>query len=297
MKLAWATDIHLDMCSDDAFEQGLLRQFGDADAVLLTGDIANGRSIERWLITLSVKLDRPIYFVLGNHDYYHRSIAQVRESVLARCAREPNLFYLSDGSIIDLGEGASLVGHDGWGDAQLGDFLGCMVELNDHRLIEELKTRDREALKPRLQALGQEAADSLRDAISRAIVRGARRVLVATHVPPFVESSWYQGKIPEPDSHWIPNCTCKATGDVLLELSEQNPGVELTVFCGHTHGAGSTRMRDNLLVHTGGAEYQAPGVAGWIRPNADPILGGPEDPPEPPKKRSFSLLRWLTGSG
>lgn len=295
MKLAWATDVHLDMCPEETFEQSFLPAFADADGVLLTGDIANGRSIERWLITLSVKLDRPIYFVLGNHDYYHRSIASVRESVFARCAREPNLFYLSDGSIIDLGGGAVLVGHDGWGDARLGDFIGCGMWLNDFRTIEDLNTHDRSALMHRLQALGQEAGDALTDTISRAIVRGARRVLVATHVPPYRESSWYEGKIPEPDSEWIPNFTCKATGDALLALAERHPGVELIVFCGHTHGAGTARMRDNLLVHTGGAEYRAPRIAGWIQPAGDPVVVGPEDPEQTSKKRGFSLIRWLMG--
>lgn len=296
MKLAWATDIHLDFCPEPLFERGFLPQLAGADAVLLTGDIANGRNIERWLITLSVKLDVPIYFVLGNHDYYHRSIAQVRESMLARCDREPNLTYLSDGSIIDLGGGTMLVGHDGWGDTRLGDFLSSTVELNDHQLIEELCIADRAELMPKLRALGDEAAASLHDSATRAIRRGARRLLVATHVPPYVESLWHEGKTAEPGSPWIPNFTCGATGATLRALAEAHPGVPITVFCGHTHGQGSARIRDNLVVHTGGADYGAPALAGWIHPERDEPLVRGDTPPAPQEQKSgFSLKRWLFG--
>lgn len=38
------------------------------------------------------------------------------------------------------------------------------------------------------------------------------------------------------------------------------PDRQLTVLCGHTHGAGETRPLDNVLILTGGAEYGRPVV-------------------------------------
>jgi len=35
---------------------------------------------------------------------------------------------------------------------------------------------------------------------------------------------------------------------------------QLTVVCGHTHGAGETQVLPNLLAITGGAEYGRPKV-------------------------------------
>ena len=39
-------------------------------------------------------LRRPIYFVLGNHDYYFGSIDKVRKAVKQLCQERPNLHYL-----------------------------------------------------------------------------------------------------------------------------------------------------------------------------------------------------------
>ena len=36
------------------------------------------------------------------------------------------------------------------------------------------------------------------------------------------------------------------------------PGKKITVLCGHTHGGGQMRARENLEVWTGGALYGAP---------------------------------------
>lgn len=291
MKLAWATDIHLDMCSDLVFRERFLPSIGDADALLLTGDIADGRSVEHFLLSLSARLLRPIYFVLGNHDYYHSSIAQVRRTVGALCEVDADLHYLSRGEVIDLGQRVMLVGHDGWGDARLGDFLTSTIDLNDHHLIRELIEDDRRLLMPRLHALGAEAAESLRGSIARAIGLGARQLLVATHVPPFIDASWHQGKTPAPGSEWIPNFTCGATGEALIDLAQKHPGVSFTVLCGHTHGEGFTSLRDNLCVYTGRAEYGLPAPAGWLYPLREKKVYGPDDPPQP----AGGLRRWLSG--
>jgi predicted MPP superfamily phosphohydrolase len=70
MKLAWATDIHLGHASESVrrkFYQSVKEQ---ADALVVTGDIAESHILGSALTALATLTERPIYFVLGNHDYY-----------------------------------------------------------------------------------------------------------------------------------------------------------------------------------------------------------------------------------
>jgi hypothetical protein len=53
----------------------------------------------------------------------------------------------------------------------------------------------------------------------------------------------------------MPAFTCKAMGDVILEVAEANPGCNMTVLCGHTHGHGVADLLPNLRAYTGDAEY------------------------------------------
>ena len=79
-----------------------------------------------------------------------------------------------------------------------------------------------------------------------------------THVLPFKEACWHEGKMGNDD--WLPYFTCKAMGDVLLETAQKHPQCEMTVLCGHTHHAGTIQMLPNLYVKTGSAEYGQPHV-------------------------------------
>jgi hypothetical protein len=83
-------------------------------------------------------------------------------------------------------------------------------------------------------------------------------ILLLVHVPPFKESCWHEGRIS--DDHWLPHFTCKAVGDVLTEIMAEHPDKQMTVLCGHTHGAGETDILPNLHVKTGGAVYGCPQI-------------------------------------
>ena len=63
--------------------------------MLITGDIANARTVTGWLERIDDAWERPIYFVLGNHDFYGGSIVGVRASVTA-LSRQAAEFALSD---------------------------------------------------------------------------------------------------------------------------------------------------------------------------------------------------------
>lgn len=260
MKLAWMTDIHLNFLGTQQIEtwlQSIAAQ--PMDAVLITGDIGEAPNYAIFLDRMAETLQIPIYFTLGNHDYYHAQLETVRKQVRRLSETNPLLHWLPQSGVISLTDTVALVGHSGWGDAGYGNFMQSSISLSDYSLIYDLASLEKPELQKRLQALGQEAADYLHGVLSEAL-ETHEHVIVGTHVPPFVESAWYEGKVPDETDPYVPHFTCKAVGDLLLELAQAHPERQITVLCGHTHGTGVADIRPNLQVITGGAEYGLPTI-------------------------------------
>jgi predicted MPP superfamily phosphohydrolase len=263
MRIAWATDIHLNFLTDTARQQFLEMIKEQADAFLISGDIAESNDIGEILCQMDALLGKPIYFVLGNHDFYRGSVAATRRQVIKTLDGSKNLVYLSQSGIVELSPSTAMVGHDGWADARLGDFDKSRVILSDFQLIDELRcwnvarTLDKSALRRALQALGDEAAQHLESVLPTAAERYAN-VLVVTHVPPFREATWHEGR--PSDDAYLPFFSCKAVGDVLLSVAKAYPACRILVLCGHTHGGGEVQMLENLQVVTGPAEYGKPRI-------------------------------------
>ena len=256
MKIAWCTDIHLDFVDGQGYQQWLdLIQSHHVDALLITGDISIGPRIEQDLRKIATTLNNlPIYFVLGNHDYHHCEIQNLQKQVRNCCREVANLHWLDESDPFRINSHAALIGHSGWGDARNGDFLQTFVRLSDHRLIQDFIELDRPILQKRLQALGSKAAQHIQSNLHKSC--WAKEIWIMTHVPPFPEAAWHNGEWGTYD--WIPDFTCKAIGDVLLEFADQHPNIQLHVRCGHGHSAGSVNMRPNLHVVTGAATYGSP---------------------------------------
>ncbi len=261
MKLAWATDIHLDHASEAARRRFCEAVQEQADALVVTGDIAESHILGSALTALATWTERRVYFVLGNHDFYRGSVAGTRRQV--GYVVSENLVYLSQAGVVELTPSTALVGHDGWADGRLGDLDGSDVILNDFLLIDELRhwrdthTLDKPALRRALEILGDEAAGYLKGVLATA-AKQYPKVIVATHVPPFREAAWYQGR-PSADDY-LPFFACKAVGDVLLDAAQSHPKCQILVLCGHTHSGGEIQVVENLRVVTGAAEYGNPRI-------------------------------------
>ena len=267
MKLAWATDVHLNFVSDSETARFCERiAQSEAEALLLGGDIGEAADLEGTLALLATTLRRPIYFVLGNHDYYGSDVQTVRDSV--RALTSPWLHWLPATDVVPLTPDTALIGHGGWGDARAGDFDGSTAVLSDYLLIGDLREAtpghaenptaildDKPALASVMRALGDDAATTVAPLLRHAAA-ASRRVLFLTHVPPFPEACWHQGKISH--EHWLPMFTCQAVGNVLRETALDHPSSEFTVLCGHTHGSGQARILRNLMTYTRAAEYGRP---------------------------------------
>ena len=143
MKVAWLTDIHLNFLKNDQIDDFLqLLSAKSVDSFLVTGDIGEADSIVKYLKLAASILKQPIYFVLGNHDYYEGSIKETRLMVADLVKDSDNLFWLNAVDHVSISTDTVLIGHDAWADGRFGDFYLSPVELNDFYLIDELKMRN-----------------------------------------------------------------------------------------------------------------------------------------------------------
>lgn len=102
MKLAWATDIHLDFLSADQMDRFFeeIASTG-ADGVLVGGDIGQAASVHNLLGRMARRVGRPIWYVLGNHDFYGGSITRVREEAV-ELSRGGRVVWMGGTSVVEL---------------------------------------------------------------------------------------------------------------------------------------------------------------------------------------------------
>lgn len=264
MRLVWASDVHFDFKGGAIGAPIAARRFAEeakkqGDALLITGDIANGVCVIDCLTELSKVMTT--YFVLGNHDYYGRSIEGVRREVSALCvARRPRLFWLEENISVQLSSKTTLVGVDGWyhaGYAQWNQFI-----MSDFYQISNLRSpSSREAV---CHGLAAQSAERLAQQLVDAFDFGGdetKQIIIATHVPPFKEAARYRGGPSEPAA--VPFFTSKATGDVLVAAAKTLTGrqLQMLVLCGHTHDRVlALHHGDCLTVRVAGAEYGDPRI-------------------------------------
>ena len=263
MRLAWSSDIHLNHAALPAWDDWIdAHRDSSLDGLIITGDISEADDVAFQLQRIAEALSLPIFFVLGNHDFYLSSIASTRRRIASLAREVSALHYLTDAAAIETSPGRFLIGEDGWGDGTEGDYESSPVRLNDFVAIKEFRRAEPNDWPKLLRELGKESADRLERKLNSAINGQVESVLVATHVPPFRESCWYQGQTT--DDHWAPFFVCRQVGQVLSRFAQANPRTKITVLCGHTHHAGVAQPQPNLTVLTAAAEYGKPRIAQMI---------------------------------
>ncbi len=257
-RMVWLTDIHLNFLRlhhFDGFFAKIIKQ--QPDFLVISGDISQSNTLAHHLKWLEMRVKVPIYFVLGNHDYYRAGFASVHDAVNKLCEKSEHLVWLNEAGVITLAPGVGLIGHDSWADARMGDYATSEVMLNDYIQIDDFIGLDKEARRRKLNMLGDTAADYFREILPRALATH-EHVYVVTHIPPYRESCWHDGAATSED--FLPHYSCQAVGEALREVMATRPDRRITVLCGHTHGASQACVLDNLIVMTGGAEYGKPDV-------------------------------------
>lgn len=263
---AWATDVHLDFLKGDqrrliAFAESLVER--NPTGILLTGDVSVAHQLVFHLSAVERVVQRPIYFVLGNHDYYGSGIEEMRKSMHQLSNISPFLKYMPTLAYQALSPSTALVGHDGWYDALYGDWQGSKFEMTDWQLIHDFRqvNGDKSTIVSLARKLARDAVLHVQAGIKQA-VRYHKHVIVLTHFPPFREAHVHQGRTG--DDHAQPWFTSRMMGDMLLDASRAYPNVKFTVLSGHTHGKWSGKIAENLMVHVGGAEYARPVTQGLV---------------------------------
>lgn len=263
---AWATDTHLDFLANQQnaflnFAESLVKD--NPTGVFLTGDISTAKGLILHLSQIERVVQRPIYFVLGNHDYYGGSIEQVRKAMRELGNTSQFLRYMPTMPYYALSPSTAVVGHDGWYDAYHGDWQGSTFQMPDWTAIHEFReiNGNKATIVTQARKLAFEGVTHIHDGIKKA-VRYHKNIIILTHYPPFKESHIYQGRVGDDSAQ--PWFTSKMLGDVLLDASKAFPTHTFTVLAGHTHGQFSGKIRDNLLVNVGGAEYNQPKLQGLV---------------------------------
>lgn len=262
MKLAWLTDVHLNFLDTDErkkFYQEIINT--KCDGVLISGDIAEAPSIKNILKELATFIKKPIYYILGNHDFYRGQVDAVRKEMIALTESREYLFWLPASEPLQINDTTILVGQDGWADGRLGNYYESRVVLNDSRMIADLfqeKILGRSQLLAKMQQLADHDAEQLRIQLIEAVKKQPQRIIVLTHIPPFKEVCLHEGKINNDD--WLPYFSSKATGEVLKDIGMTYPDIHFLVLCGHTHDKAEYNPLPNLQVEAGHAEYNRPEI-------------------------------------
>ena len=261
MQYAWLTDIHLNFI-DEYARQKFYHEIVNTqcDGVLISGDIAEAPYLVSILNEMAEHIKKPIYFILGNHDYYRGQINEVRDAMTGLTKANGKLFWLPASGVQQMGNDIFLVGQDGWADGRLGDYQNSKVVLNHSRMIADLfqgKILGKFQLLEKMQQLADADAMRLQEDLVRVVNQHPKKVVILTHVPPFREACMHMGKIS--DEEWLPYFSSKVIGDVLTTVVQQNPQIEFLVLCGHTHSPANV-CYGNLAVEVGKAEYCRPEI-------------------------------------
>jgi len=275
MRLAWMTDIHLDMAGDISNKiSSISRICDECEGIIITGDVSISSLLIDHLSALEEGLQKPIYFVLGNHDYYGSNIGVVRRNVVNHCNNSSFLKYMSCLPYIKLKERSYLLGHDGWYDAQNGNPYSDSLLMNDWLQIADFNSAIRSSYAGKLlnknviigisQRLAQLAANHIANSIKK-VAKDSEHIIVMTHVPPFKETfnaaEKYKGMS---SSDILPWYTSKIIGDTLFSAAKAYPHIKFTVLSGHVHSHYDDDLLNNLNVKVGRAIYGNPQVISLI---------------------------------
>lgn len=279
MKLAWATDIHLDFITNperlDASSRNLdifcsLLTQNRPEAVILSGDISTSKFLVDHLAALDTRINAPIYFVLGNHDFWLGGIESVRQRATQVSNASERLKYLSAMPYSMLAPSVAIVGHDGWYDGHNGNPYDTRFNMNDWYRIADFVDAgaiNEMYMKPNIDVVlnvartqankaAQHISSGIRSALSQQKVK---KIIVVTHVPPFV-NPLDLASTPGPELY--PWYSSKTMGVMLTAAAKANPEVMFEVFCGHVHTGYEGRILPNLLLRSGTAEYASPSSQG-----------------------------------
>ena len=186
MRIHILSDLHLEF-SD--FEPPVT----DADVVVLAGDIHVGREGRKWIRRCIT--DRPVIYVLGNHEYYRHATPKLIDDL--RRESDGSHIHILENSSLEI-EGITFLGCTLWTDFGItGDAIACRAAaeeiMADYKLIRSSPTFGR--LHARDTA--RMHIDSRRWLADRLTQIDPTKVVVVTHHAPSARSipPWHAGDL------------------------------------------------------------------------------------------------------
>jgi len=262
MKYIWGSDLHLDHLRGNEFNEFIARvkaECVDPDTVLLlTGDTSVGTQVSGHHYALADAAAGRMLYVLGNHDRWGSSFADVDVKLEVTSVHMPRASFMDKVDYVELDPGTFAVGDSGWYDGRNGTQGNPRMIMNDWNYIHEYIGR--EPYKASAE-FADARAKTLDTKMRAAIAAGAERLVVLTHAPPFVESCRYMGN--PSDLYALPWFSSQVFGDTLDQVANEHWSVQIEVLCGHTHDRYVYKRCDNLMVHVAGAKYGDPQTIEW----------------------------------
>lgn len=263
----WITDPHFDHVGGrdpkraDFMVESFL-QFVEEEhfsGLFITGDVATSHSLRKYLKLIERTMSCPVYFVLGNHDFWGSSVKKVRSIASDIADDSVNLYYLSNETHYNI-QGdpeTAILGHDGWYDGLNGLGIASRFFMNDWRTMEDyrLPAASQYAFHDHImhvsQNLAAEAVSHVERRVQEAVLSDVTKIIILTHIPPWPEAHTHQGIKGSADAQ--PWYTSKLMGLTLENLAKQHSHVDFTVLCGHTHEKAVHKPAFNLTCHVGGS--------------------------------------------
>lgn len=260
MRLVWCTDIHLNFLkradAPKAFIE-YVRSETACDAIVVTGDITEAQLIDPHLAQI-LSTETPVYFVLGNHDYYNSSFSRVNQLVTDKYGTS---WLGHPASYVKLTDNTVLIGQDGWYDARAADPYKSTFDMSDWFVIADFRGLNKDGIVRKCREMAGEQAQIAKIKLEKA-AKEYKNIIFATHYPPFIGASWHQGKVS--DKAALPWFASTIMGEALLDIATKFPNVKFDVLCGHCHSSGIYKPIDNVIVKTGAARYGFPDIAGVL---------------------------------
>jgi Icc protein len=258
-KLLWLSDLHLDYASPSRHNKLLCElKTSHFDAAVITGDTADSKSLIHHLEILAIACSpKPLYIVLGNHDFFGSSLDQTKSEVRKLCSKIDNLHHLQDHGAVWLSTRTILLGHHGWADAKCGWGSQTHVRNPDHWSIADFRNLIKSERFELMKKLGKDSTQSIRSGLN-SVLRKRRHLIIATHVPPFESSAHYNGKPCGPchSAHFVNS----SMGGMLIGTARHNPNTKFTTISGHTHSPVQEYILENLESRVAGVKRGRPQI-------------------------------------
>lgn len=249
----WAADTHFNTCIIGAVGMGTAwrKHYPSAKGLILTGDISNAKLIKEKLRSLEIGLQKPIYFVCGNHDYHGASFDQLDKELAF--FKNRNVYYLPALRYVQINKHTVMIGNSGWYDA--GYDSNVEVGMSDFDNIEDLKADPIQASKKRSVFLANKIEIAMR--CVKKFVKDVRNVIVVNHVP----ACEYLAKLGDHPAFY---------GSLAMEKAIMKESVnfeKVIVLSGHTHFPG-VYINNNVSFYSGEARRGVPVIAGTFDEDA-----------------------------